>query len=116
MQNNKEQTKYKWKHHRIQRTTISMQKCNKKIGIKNNPLIKNNKHYLQEIIDKIPGIIKIRYQSLCKISKYFQIFHGRQIFHQTIQNWSNQNHKEINMNKEFEYSSYYLYNEQFKTQ
>ena len=33
--------------------------CNKKFGI-NNPLIDNNKQFLQEIIDKIPGIIKIR--------------------------------------------------------
>ena len=41
-------------------------KCNKKFGINNNPLIKNNKHYLQEIIDKIPEIMKIGYQSLRK--------------------------------------------------
>lgn len=37
-------------------------KCNKKFGISNNPLIKNNKNYLQEIIDKIPEIMKIGYQ------------------------------------------------------
>ena len=36
-------------------------KCNKKFGISNNPLIKNNKQYLQEIIDKIPEIMKIGY-------------------------------------------------------
>ena len=59
-------------------------KCNKKFGIINNPLIKNNKHYLQEIIDKIPEIMKIGYQSLRKISKYFQIFLGIRISHQTI--------------------------------
>ena len=41
-------------------------KCNKKFGINNNPLIKNNKHYLQEIIDKIHEIMKIEYQSLEK--------------------------------------------------
>lgn len=58
----------------------------KKFGIINNPLIKNNKHYLQEIIDKIPKIMKIRYQSRRKISKYFQIFVGIQISHQTIRN------------------------------
>ena len=27
--------------------------CNKKFGINNNPLIDNNKQFLQEIIDKI---------------------------------------------------------------
>ena len=59
-------------------------KCNKKFGISNNPLIKNNKHYLEEIIDKIPEIMKIGYQSLRKISKYFQIFLGIRISHQTI--------------------------------
>lgn len=88
-------------------------KCNKKFGITNNPLIKNNKQYLQEIIDKIPEIMKIGYQSLRKISKYFQIFLGIQISHQTIRNWSNQNHEETISNEEFEYSGYYLYDEQF---
>ena len=88
-------------------------KCNKKFGISNNPLIKNNKHYLQEIIDKIPEIMKIGYQSLRKISKYFQIFLGIRISHQTIRNWSNQNHEETIANEEFEYSGYYLYDEQF---
>lgn len=29
--NNKKQTKYQWKHHRIQRTAISMQKMQQKI-------------------------------------------------------------------------------------
>ena len=88
-------------------------KCNKKFGISNNPLIKNNKHYLEEIIDKIPEIMKIGYQSLRKISKYFQIFLGIRISHQTIRNWSNQNHEETIANEEFEYSGYYLYDEQF---
>ena len=32
-----------------------------KIGIRDNPLIKNNKHYLQEIIDKILNIMEIGY-------------------------------------------------------
>ena len=88
-------------------------KCNKKFGISNNPLIKNNKQFLQEIIDKIPDIMKIGYQSLRKISKYFQIFLGIRISHQTIRNWSNKNHEETIHNKEFEYSGYYLYDEQF---
>ena len=43
-----------------------MQKCGKKFGIYNNPLIGKNKQFLQEIMDKISGIIKIGYQSLCK--------------------------------------------------
>ena len=42
--------------------------------IYNNPLIGKNKQFLQEIMDKIPGILKIRYQSIRKISKYFEIF------------------------------------------
>lgn len=45
-----------------------MQKMWKKFGIYNNPLIGENKQFLQKIMDKIPGIMKIRYQSLCKIS------------------------------------------------
>ena len=61
-----------------------MQKCGKKFGIKNNPLIGEHKQFLQEIIDKIPRIIKIGYQSLCKISKYFKVFLGIRISHQTI--------------------------------
>ena len=88
-------------------------KCSKKFGISNNPLIKNNKQYLQEITDKIPEIMKIGYQSLRKISKYFQVFLGIQISHQTIRNWSNQNHEDTIHNEEFEYSGYYLYDEQF---
>ena len=39
-------------------------------------------------MDKIPGIMKIGYQSLRKISKYFEIFLGIRISHQTIKNWS----------------------------
>ena len=57
--------------------------------------------------------MKIGYQSLRKISKYFQIFLGIRISHQTIRNWSNQNHEETITNEEFEYSGYYLYDEQF---
>ena len=44
-------------------------KCGKKFGIYNNPLIGKNKQFLQEIMDKIPGIMKIGYQSLRKISE-----------------------------------------------
>ena len=64
-------------------------------------------------MDKIPGIMKIGYQSLRKISKYFEIFLGIRISHQTIKNWSNKNHEETINNEEFEYSGYYLYDEQF---
>lgn len=74
----------------------------KKFGIYNNPLIGKNKQFLQEIMDKIPGIIKIGYQSLRKISKYFEIFLGIRVSHQTIKNWSNKNHKETINNEEFE--------------
>ena len=89
-------------------------KCNKKIWNKQQSHNKkNNKQFLQEIIDKIPEIMKIGYQSLRKISKYFQIFLGIRISHQTIRNWSNQNHEETITNEEFEYSGYYLYDEQF---
>ena len=38
----------------------------KKFGIYNNPLIKDNEQFLQEIMNKIPGIMKIGYQSLRK--------------------------------------------------
>ena len=34
----------------------------KKFGIKNNPLIGENKQFLQELMDKIPEIMKIGYQ------------------------------------------------------
>ena len=74
-------------------------KCGKKFGIYNNPLIGKNKQFLQEIMDKIPGIMKIGYQSLRKISKYFEIFLGIRISHQTIKNWSNKNHEETITNK-----------------
>ena len=64
-------------------------------------------------MDKIPGIMKIRYQSLRKITKYFEIFLKIHVSHQTIKNWSNKNHKETINNEKFEYSGYYLYDEQF---
>ena len=57
--------------------------------------------------------MKIGYQSLRKMGKYFQIFLGIRISHQTIRNWSNQNHEETITNEEFEYSGYYLCDEQF---
>ena len=81
--------------------------------IYNNPLIDENKQFLQEIMDKIPEIMKIECQSLRKISKYFEIFLKIHVSHQTIKNWSNKNHKETINNEEFEYSGYYLYYEQF---
>ena len=52
-------------------------------------------------MDKIPGIMKIGYQSLRKISKYFEIFLGIQISHQTIKNWSNK--KSTNQNSIFSF-------------
>ena len=69
-------------------------KCGKNSKIYNNPLIGKNKQFLQEIMDKIPEIMKIECQSLRKISKYFEIFFGIRVSHQTIKNWSNKNHKE----------------------
>ena len=81
--------------------------------IYNNPLIGKNKQFLQEIMDKIPEIMKIECQSLRKISKYFEIFLKIHVSPQTIKNWSNKNHKETINNEEFEYSGYYLYYEQF---
>ncbi len=54
-------------------------------------------------MDKIPGIMKIGYQSLRKISKYFEIFLGIQISHQTIKNWSNKNHESTNQNSIFSF-------------
>ena len=81
--------------------------------IYNNALIDENKQFLQEIMDKIPEIMKIECQSLRKISKYFEIFLKIHVSPQTIKNWSNKNHKETINNEEFEYSGYYLYDEQF---
>ena len=78
--------------------------------IYNNPLIGENKQFLQEIMDKIPGIMKIRYQSLRKISKYFEIFLKIHVSHQTIKNWSDKNHEESISNEKFEYSDYYQWN------
>ena len=54
--------------------------------IYNNPLSGKNKQFLQEIMDKILGIMKIGYQSLRKISKYFEIFLKIRVSHQTIKN------------------------------
>ena len=54
--------------------------------------------------------MKIGYKSL---SKYFEIFLGIRVSHQTIKNWSNKNHEEKIDNQEFDYSGYYLYDEQF---
>lgn len=88
-------------------------KCGKKFGIHNNPLIGKHKQFLQEIIDKIPSVMKIGYQSLRKISEYFQTFLGITVSHQTIKNWSNKNHTEKIENEKFDYSGYYLYDEQF---
>ena len=45
---------------------INAKNVEKKFGIYNNPLIGENKQFLQEIMDKIPGIMKIGYQSLRK--------------------------------------------------
>ena len=42
-------------------------KCNKKFGISNNPIIKKTiNNFYKKIIDKIPEIMKIGYQSLRK--------------------------------------------------
>ena len=83
-------------------------KCGKKFGIYNNPVIGKHKQFLQEIIDKIPSIMEIGYQSLRKISEYFQIFLGITVSHQTIKNWSNKNHTEKIENEKFDYSGYYF--------
>ena len=88
-------------------------KCGKKFGIYNNPVIGKHKQFLQEIIDKIPSAMEIGYQSLRKISEYFQIFLGITVSHQTIKNWSNKNHTEKIENEKLDYSGYYLYDEQF---
>ena len=52
-------------------SNINEKNVEKNSKIYNNPLIGENKQFLQEIMDKIPGIMKIGYQSLRKISKYF---------------------------------------------
>ena len=94
-------------------SNINAKNVEKNSKIYNNPLIGKNKQFLQEIMDKIPEIMKIECQSLRKISKYFEIFLKIHVSHQTIKNWSNKNHKETINNEKFEYSGYYLYDEQF---
>ena len=94
-------------------SNINAKNVEKNSKIYNNPLIGKNKQFLQEIMDKIPEIMKIECQSLRKISKYFEIFLKIHVSPQTIKNWSNKNHKETINNEEFEYSGYYLYYEQF---
>ena len=71
-------------------SNINAKNVEKNSKIYNNPLIGKNKQFLQEIMDKIPGIMKIWYQSPRKISKYFEIFLGIRISHQTIKNWFRQ--------------------------
>ena len=51
---------------RDRNNNINAKNVEKKFGIYNNPLIGENKQFLQEIMDKIPGIMKIGYQSLRK--------------------------------------------------
>lgn len=112
--NNKKQTKYQWKKlQNSKNSNINAKNVEKNSKIYNNPLIGKNKQFLQEIMDKIPEIMKIECQSLRKISKYFEIFLKIHVSPQTIKNWSNKNHKETINNEEFEYSGYYLYYEQF---
>ena len=65
---------------------INAKNVEKNSKIYNNQLIGKNKQFLQEIMDKIPGIMKIECQSLHKISKYFEIFLGIRVSHQTIKN------------------------------
>ena len=52
--------------------------------------------------------MKIEYQSLHKISKYFEIFLGIQISHQTIKKWSN-NYR-LKKQKMMNYILYFLHN------
>ena len=47
-------------------SNINAKNVEKNSKIYNNPLIGENKQFLQEIMDKIPGIMKIGYQSLRK--------------------------------------------------
>ena len=67
-------------------SNINAKNVEKNSKIYNNPLTGKNKQFLQEIMDKISGIMKIWYQSPRKISKYFEIFLGIIISHQTIKN------------------------------
>ena len=55
---------------------------------------KNGEKIFQGIMDKIPGIMKIRYHSFCKLIQNFEIFLGIRIFRQTIRTVSNKNHEE----------------------
>ena len=58
--------------------------------------------------------MKIGYQSLRKISKYFEVFLGIQKYLiKQSRIGPTKNHKETIKNEEFEYSGYYLYDEQF---
>ena len=70
-------------------SNINAKNVEKNSKIYNNPLIGKNKQFLQEIMDKIPEIMKIECQSLRKISKYFEIFLKIHVSPQTIKNWSN---------------------------
>ena len=58
----KNKQNFNWNITEFREQQYQCKKCNKKFGISNNPLIKNNKQYFQEIIDKILEIMKIRYQ------------------------------------------------------
>ena len=76
----------------LKNNNISAKKCNKKFRIYNNPLIKDNKQFLQEIMDKIPGIMKIGYQSLRKNKQNTLNYssESKYLTKQSKKNWSKQ--------------------------
>lgn len=57
--------------------------------------------------------MKNGYQSLRKIAKYFEIFIGIKISHQSIKNWITFDVKDRIENEKHPYSGYYVYDEQF---
>lgn len=88
-------------------------KCYHRFGIKNNPLTTENSKFLTEIKDKCTTRLKEGYESLRQLSRNLKNYNNITVSHVSIHNWIKIDVNDTIINKQKDFSGYYLYDEEY---
>lgn len=84
-----------------------------RFGIYNNPLIKKGDRILRKIKDKTTEVIKQGHVSTRKLAQYLKIYNNIEVSHVSQSNWMKLNVDDTIINKQTDYSGYYMYDEEY---
>ncbi len=102
-----------FRQQRIYQRRYKCKLCGRKFTTSLDSVIKPRHHYVDKCKDLSKYLIQTGVRSVRKIAEDFYTFFGFLPSHQTIQKWIQTGVKNRIHNKKFDYSGYYVYDEQY---